>query len=255
MLSYLLEGLRFSFNIPSHPEHEIHGIERGLGVFIGSKCIVGEGAGLGMPLGLDGDKAIFPGESITVHDKPFKRFRLNRASIKYLGRLKIEKIYKKARSLLAPIYIRDKTFRPIYTILMMGRTLMGVKSRYENIGDKGYVDIEYNIGENHVDVNVDASNLRCSRFLIANELSGKLFTKLVVDDEEVDDIPPWIEIKSGHATLISPKLKLLMGIKKPSSCRLFAGREVLGGRLDWAGFSIMPSVRRFSYRVWFESLD
>ena len=255
MLSRLLEGVRFSFNIPSDPEYEIYGVERGLGVFIGSRSIVGEGAGIGMPLGLDHNKAIFPGKGAISRDTLSKRFELNMISVKYLGHVKVEKLYKKTRSLLAPIYLKSKTFRPIYTLLMISRTMLGVKSRYEKIESKGHVDVMYEAGYNHINVNVDASRLRCSKYLIANELSGKLFTKLIIEDEEIDDIPPWVEIRGEEAALISPKLRLMIRIEKPPYCRLFAGREVLGRRLDWAGFSLIPSVRRFSYHVEFERLD
>lgn len=253
--SLILNELKFSIRIPSNPIHEIHGVERGLGVFLGSKCIVGEGAGIGMPVALDFRKTVFPGEAEITEGELAKRFKLNKVSIKYLGGLRVEQPYRKVRSFLAPLYIKNRVFRPLYFFLMALRTVLGVKSRYESVEEKGYVDVKYGVEGNAVEVRVDASNLRCNKFLIANELSGRLFTKLTIDDLDIERIPPWMEVRGKELSLISPQLGLSMTIKKPPQCRLFAGREVLGRRLDWAGFSCMPDTRRFRYRVEFERID
>jgi hypothetical protein len=104
-------------------------------------------------------------------------------------------------------------------------------------------------------VEVDASSLRAERFLIANELDGKLFDHLITDDSvDVARIPPWLEISGDSAKLVSTSLSLGFRLNQVDGCRLFVGREVLGERLNWAGFSYMPGpdVRSFSYEVVFE---
>ena len=90
---------------------------------------------------------------------------------------------------------------------------------------------------------------------VANELSGRLFTILYLDDRRVDDIGPWMEVRDcSRVKLYSPYLKLGFKIPTLSSCKMFAGREVVGDRLDWAGVSyVVKPENKLSYDVVFEN--
>jgi len=252
-----IPSLQFSFIIPSMESHEIDGVARGLGAYFQGSCIVGEGIGIGAPLALKGNRAVFPLDSEILRSgkKPIKRFYLNSLSQKYVGGLRADFPYKWLRSHLALLYLKSPAFRPVFNYLMAARTAIGIKSHYEKLADCGHVDITYEAEGSEVHVNVDASNLEADRFLVGNELDGRLFTDLLVDDSlRIDRVPPWLEIKGRTAQLLAPKLGLAFTVETQPGCRLFCGREVLGQRLNWAGFSYSPNTGkgRFNYKVVFE---
>jgi hypothetical protein len=105
-------------------------------------------------------------------------------------------------------------------------------------------------------VEVDATRLDAQKFLIANELNGQLFERFIVDDSiHITKIPPWLEVSGNSAKLVAPSLGIGFRLNQVEGCRLFVGREVLGGRLNWAGFSYMPNrdLNSFNYEVVFEN--
>ena len=258
-LSPTVVGLEFSEHIPSASSHEIDGVARGLGVHYEGVSIVGEGMGIGAPLALLGNKAVFPLDSQRLRSgvRLTKRFHLNGLSFRYMGAVRAEFPYKWIRTTLAPLYMKSPRFRPIFNYLMAARTVVGIKSHYRKTPSIGHVDVSYSPSNGKVRVEVDASNLRTKRFLVANELDGRLFNRLVVDDATyVSRIPPWLEV-TNNVRLVAPELGLSFRLNRLDGCRLFVGREIVGGRLNWAGGSYMPGggTNRFSYEVVFEKND
>lgn len=253
--------IRFSAAVPSLNSHEIAGVSRGLGVYWGDRCIVGEGMGIGGPLALHDGRAIFPLDSEDLRAEKgslVRRFHLNGLSDKYVGRGRADFPYRWIRTRLAPLYLKSERFRPIFYYLMAARTLAGVRSRYRRIRAVGRVDVNYRYEANRVRVDVDASSLRAEKYLVANELDGGVFRQLRIGESEIiRKIPPWLEIKHGEAKLEAPELGVSLRFKQLPGCRLFAGREVLGNRLNWTGFSYLPvrGLDRFSYDVVFEIND
>lgn len=253
-----LTRLDFSTDVPSTRSHEIDGVARGLGVYQGGRCIVGEGIGIGAPLALVGDRAVFPLDTKTLQsgNRITRRFYMNGLSLKFIGRVRADVPYKWIRSKLAPLYLKSSAFRPIFNYLMAARTVIGLKSHYRRTKSLGFVDVTYLTGHDRVRVEVDASRLGASKFLIANELDGHLFEHVIVDDStQITKIPPWLEISGNSAKLVAPSLGFGFRLNHVNRCRLFVGREILGGRLNWAGFSYMPDhdLNNFSYEVVFEN--
>ncbi|MDJ0270483.1 MAG: hypothetical protein NXY59_08060 [Aigarchaeota archaeon] len=219
--------------------------------------IEGEGMGIGGVVALCGNRAVFPltAEEFMLGRTLIRRYHMNGVSIKFIGRGFVDKPYKKIHSALAPLYVKSRVFRPFYYFLMAARTVANVRSRFVEVRELGYVDVAYRVDGSMVRVEVDASSLRCSRYFVANELSGRLFTKLLVDGRDIGRIPPWIDLDCDELELFSPTLKLGMKLRRVAGCKLLAGREVLGERLDWAGASYQPNTRRFSYEVVFKQHD
>ena len=251
-------NITFSRQASSHPDHEIHGVARGLGVCVFGRGIEGEGMGIGGVVALCGNRAVFPltAEEFMLGKTLIRRYHMNGVSIKIIGgRGFVDKPYKKIHAALAPLYVKSSIFRPFYYFLMAARTVANVRSRFAEVRGLGYVDVAYRVDGNRVRVEVDASSLRCSKYFIANELSGRLFTKLLVDGRDIGRIPPWIDLDCDRLELFSPALKLGMELRRVAGCRLFAGREVVGKRLDWAGASYQPNTRHFSYEVVFKQHD
>lgn len=250
--------IRFSPYVPSLESHEIAGVSRGLGVYCGGRCIVGEGMGIGGPLALHNGRAIFPLDAQDLYAEEgslTRRFCLNGLSDKYIGRGRADYPYRWVRTRLAPLYLRSERFRPIFQYLMAARTVVGFKSRYRRIDPVGYVDVRYRYSPNRVTVNVDASSLEGVKYLIANELDGGIFRQLRIGESDIiRKLPPWFEVKHGEAHLEAPGLGVSLHFGQILGCRMFVGREVLGKRLNWTGFSYVPrsEVSRFSYDVVFE---
>ena len=165
-----------------------------------------------------------------------------------------EKPYKSLRTILSPLYIRHKGFRPIYSLLMAGRTLVGLRSRYMNIGSLASVRSRYTLEDMEVRVEIHVERPKGLSILVANELSGRLFTIMDVNGR-IRSIQPWMEV-SGRVCFHSPQLGLAISLDQVDGCRMFAGREVLGKRLDWAGLSYqMPDdMKSIRYRVFFDWL-
>jgi hypothetical protein len=251
------EPITFSTLVPSASSHEINGVQRGMGVYHGGSCVVGEGMGIGAPLALDGNRAVFPLDAEIresgVH--VMKRFHLNGYSWKFIGKARADTPYKWVRSRLAPLYMRSPSFRPIFSYLMAARTVLGMRSRYQREKSVGFVDIAYTLGDQRVQVDVDASHLQAQQFLVANELDGRLFDQMTLDDTvRIENIPPWLEVSGHSARIVAPSIGIGFQVRRVKGCRLFVGREVLANRLNWSGFSYMPKrgVRDFSYEVVFE---
>lgn len=241
----------------SDPRHEIYGVSRGLGVSFNGLDMVGEGMGIGGVIGLVGRKAVFPlaSETVWLDSKSVEKYNeLNGISLKYLGPLYAEPPYKTFRTILSPLYIRHRSFRPLYTLLMVGRTIIGLKSHYVRIRSLARVKARYILDDRCLEVEIAAEKRGRLSMLVANELSGRLFTAIDVDGKR-RAIPPWMEVK-GPVSFLSPKLGLAMSLEPVHGCRMFVGREVLGNRLDWAGLSyqIPSGFDGIRYRVFFEWL-
>ncbi|MEM1945924.1 MAG: hypothetical protein QXF95_02780 [Candidatus Caldarchaeum sp.] len=253
------EGLSFTFNIPSDPFHEIDGVVRGLGPVLDDVVLVGEGMGLGGVVGILGKRAIFPLHAETKQvdgSRASRKILLNGVSVKYFSAACVDPLYKKLRTVLAPLYLESRPLRPFYFMLMAGRTLAGVKSRYLRLKTYGHVDVEYLINGCRVEIAVRRNTPRKMRVLVANELSGRLFTHMRVDGVR-KPIPPWMKLGEGVVELVSPSLKLVMTVHRRSDATAYVGREVLGRRLDWAGVSLeVPAgENKLSYSVVFEKLE
>ncbi|MEM4298633.1 MAG: hypothetical protein QW815_09745, partial [Nitrososphaerota archaeon] len=180
-----------------------------------------------------------------------KIFHLNGLSIKFIGPLMVEKPYKMMRSYLSPLYIGHRSFRPFYTLLMAARSLGGLRSRYMVMRTLATVEARYKIDERSIDVGISVMSANGVNILIANELSGRIFTSVEVGGRR-RGIPPWGEV-CQPVKFHAPSLGLVMGLEPVDGCRMFMGREVLGKRLDWAGASyLLPrGAAGISYKVSF----
>lgn len=216
---------------------------------------MGEGMGIGGVIGLAGRKAVFPLKEETFmlsHNQLRKKFHLNGLSIKYWGRIEVERPYKRLREVLSPLYIKSQWFRPFYKLLMAGRSLAMLRSHYIEVGTLGIVEARYRLGEKTVDVEISVNPFERISILVANELSGRLFNTLEIDGR-MRSIPPWLEV-DRPVRFYAPSLRLSMFLEPVDGCRMFVGREVLGKRLDWAGvsYNLLDGTEKISYRVSFD---
>jgi len=256
-MAAVLDRLTFTTEVVSDPEHEIHGVVRGLGPVLGGLMLTGEGMGVGGVIGVLGRRAVFPLDAETHKAGSITRsFELNGLSVKHIANTPVDGPYKFLRTLLAPLYLRSSLFRPLYTVLMAARSLSGVRSRYVRVKTLGRAVVDYCLEGCEFSIRVRHDAPRNMDVLVANELSGRLFTKLFVDGVE-RKLTPWQRVVGKAALLYSPMLRLGMEVEIPENIRAYAGREVLGRRLDWAGVSLVMNhgLTTLRYRLRFKHLE
>ncbi len=256
-MAAVLERLTFTDEVVSDPRHEIHGVVRGLNPVLGKLVLTGEGMGVGGVIGILGRRAVFPLEAETYRAETVTRiFKLNGISVKHIANTPIDGPYKYFRTLFTPLYHHSSFFRPIYTFFMAARSLSGVRSRYVHVRTFGKVVVTYLLNGCEFLIRVRCETPGNMDVLVANELSGRLFTKLFVDGVE-RKLTPWLEVMGGSVFLYSPRLKLGMEVEIPENVKAYAGREVLGRRLDWAGVSLVMNhgLTALQYRVRFKHLE
>lgn len=249
--------LSYSLNISPDPHHDINGVARGLNVLVNGVSIIGEGMGIGAPIILTRLKTIFPlshDSKMVEEDELRKTFWMNGVSVKVaLDKVVVDRAYRVVKRALAPLYINSRLFRPFYRLLMFSRDALRVKSHYHEVKPLGFVEATYRIDGDSVLVSVDLNSLKGVKLLVANELSGRLFTKAYVDGRQLDGIPPWMVVKGREVLLYSPLLRIGFRLKRIPGTVMFLGREVLGRRLDWAGVSYVATPPcSLAYEVVFE---
>jgi len=233
---------------------EIWGVKRGLGVAVGDVEIVGEGMGIGGVVALRGDTYFaLDSEDLNDDGRIERRLLLNGSLEKYIGNVKIDRLYKPIWTSLSPLYVSSSFFRPLFKYLMYARNLL-IRTVPKRRVPIGHVELSYRPKEDGVDVKARWS--LDGQVIIANELSGRLFDELRVDGSRVK-LGPWIELRGSEAELRSRRLRLSMIIERVKNAALFCGREVIGRRLDWAGFSYIPTLgtRNLEYSVRFVRND
>jgi hypothetical protein len=201
---------------------EISGIARGLGLCYRGMDITGEGMGLGGVVLRLGDVTFFPMEHIDVMSESgaSRTFGLNALARKYLGALDVTPLHRSIRTSLSPLYMR---------------------------GGKG--ERFYSFNGDVVELKVSRETGR-GRLIVANELAGTLFDTLMVDDRCLK-LRPWTRCSSRRPVLISKTLGISLHFDLYDGVEVFAGREVLPPRLNWAGIDLVmdEGLLDVSYRV------
>jgi len=235
--------------------HEINGIRRGLGVEYNGVDIVGEGMGIAAPVCSVHGRTIFPlhAEDRRPLTGRTRIFHLNAVSTKKLSTLHVDPQYRPLRKMLTPLYLRNPSFRPLFTFLTWTRTALGLKAVYTPIEEIGKVTVSYRPENGGVNITVDSEVPREAPVLVANELSGRYFSQLLLENGRPRRIPPWTEISADSALLYSPTLNLTFKAYRTDGTRMYVGREVVARRLDWAGFTYLlpPGVDQVQYRLEF----
>ena len=246
--------LTWEFNSSSDPRYEIYGAVRGLCLKVGGVDATGEGIGLGGVISVVDGVPFFPldYERKVNGSRVVCRYIINGRPSKYLfNRRNIDSFYALLHRTLTPMYLGNRFTRPFYIYLMAVRTILGVRNMFEKTNPIGVVEATYDIEDSSIEVDVDLNEVDADGVFVANELSGRLFTQLYVDGVRSRRFEPWMNVSGcREAVLYSPYLRIAVAIPGLDSCKMFAGREVLARRLNWAGVSYFARPKaRISYRV------
>jgi hypothetical protein len=149
--------------------------------------------------------------------------------------------------------------RPLGAISKAVRAMFSLKTVFRPIPSLGVVRMEYTLdaASGTLSVRVDARNAdrrRCTELVVMNELGARNFRRyrdsngVTLEDGRIET---WSEVRAGEASFQDPARGVDFSLRLQPASRLFRGREVVAGRLSWAGFGyVLPAAAdRFSYSV------
>jgi hypothetical protein len=246
---------------------EIKGLHKGLVLVHEGREIVGEGAGLGVPVVKYSDKTFFPGtaevsiSSVSDESPPIitKTFTLDMVSRKGLrdGSYINDSLYHAIHKMFTRLYIPNKPLRPFFEKLMELRGVLGIHTEFIKTTSRGKVIIIYKLRHDGINIEVDLSNIdqrRCEEIILLNEQGSTFFT-VYRDSMGLEltgrDIGPWDEVKADRASLSNGDRSLAFSLGVTSGVTLYRGWEQVEGRLAWAGlnYSVKPELPSFSYEI------
>lgn len=233
-------------------------LQKGLVLFHEARPLCGEGVGFGVPAVEYLDQALFStfASVQAANGVLVKSFWIDASPRMTWARFSIDsRPYFAIQRRLDNMYRTDRRFRLLLTYAMKLQPLLGVKSSFQKINPRGFVEVRYHLLGRNVSIEVDSSKLSDTNFkrlLIFNEQSASF--DLYNDGLETlgkEDIGAWEEVKSERACLKNEKSNVTFCVEKISGTKLYRGRELLRPHLDWAGFcySIPAYQQRFNYTI------
>jgi len=246
---------------------EIKNIHKGLVLVYKGQEVVGEGAGLGVPVVKYRDKTYFPGNatvSISLSDADgareiTKTFTLDTVSTKRYrdGSPVNDRLYHVLDRLFTKFYLTCRPLRPLFIRMMEMRGATGITTKFVNTEPRGRVRIVYNISPKTIDVSVNLSDIEregCEEIVLLNEQSSRFFT--VYSDSTGlrltgRDIGPMDLVSGDHASLSNRSGSLSYRLTQVKGVSLYRGWERIGKRLEWAGLNyvLRPEASSFTYTI------
>jgi hypothetical protein len=209
-----------------------------------------------------GPEVVFPGsvvwkiesrEDVTV-EAEFSMNLVGRMIVK--GRRIDCRTFYRARECLASQYREHPWLRRgILYCSELSRRVMSMRDAFEEVPSLGSVKTVYTVKDSEVRVNLDLREIsECSELVIMNELGANHFDSYKDSDGlflKKDAIGGWDEVCAGEASFIDSKNGLYFALPGVEGTRMMRGRELLSGRLAWAGLAyvLSPEMERFSYTI------
>ena len=249
-----------------YPTSKIH---KGAVLVCGSIDLSGEGVGLGVPAAKFAHRVFFPGKAHVIERINDRRLRswIADYDLNLEERLTL-KSGKKIRS--ENFYALKEWFAGLHKAIGASRGLIecssnalrrtwGLNTTFEPTSSVGNVRVSYTVDSRarELRVSVDASGLNkigCSEMILLNELDGSLFDRYC-DANGValvgKEIGTWEETAADCVTLIDSRHNVTLRLRNVAQSTMYRGREVVPGRLSWAGIAyvIAPPRTDFSYDI------
>lgn len=246
---------------------EIKDIHKGLVLVYKGQEIVGEGAGLGVPVVKYGDKTYFPGTAVvSVSWKDIdgareitKAFTLDMISTKRYrdGSIVNDQLYHILDRLFTKLYLTYKPLRPLFIRIMEMREAAGINTKFVKTEPRDLVRIVYTLRPEKIDVSVNLNDIEregCKEIVLLNEQSSSFFTKYS-DSTGLrltgKDIGPMDLVAGDHASLSNSSGSLSYRLTQVNGASLYRGWERIGKRLEWAGLNyvLCPEISSFTYTI------
>jgi hypothetical protein len=247
-------------------------LQKGLLLYRGDKELSGEGVGFGVPILKFGFETVFAGSASVVSSES------NNIVIDYAMNLvprmtsgEEERLIKSAAfyRLKEFFSLLHREMRPFRKILARGskisKSILGLRTRFEETNTVAVARVAYKIDPacDTVKVTADLTGLKKvnpSEVIIANELGASRFD-FFRDSKGAarkgKAIGTWNETKAGSNTLADLRDGIGFTLQCVPGARLFRGREMVVGRLNWAGlnYSITEQIPdKFEYVIKIEAV-
>jgi hypothetical protein len=235
-------------------------IQKGLLLSFGDTDLEEEGIGFGVPVLMAGREAIFPGSArIKEQDKTFTvDYELNLAERMAVKRRKINsRTFYRLKEHLSALHREFPSLRKIITHAFgtAGRAV-GIVTIFEEVPSLGVVRVLYTISSENIHISVDTSRVKrynCT-IMLMNEQGANYFDKYSDSSGlslKGNAIGTWDETFADWASFVDTSHKLEFTLKKVAGARVFRGRELVPGRLAWAGLAYLlpPGTANFSYNI------
>ena len=238
-------------------------IQKGLLLSVDENDLSEEGVGFGVPILKFKDKEIFPGSArITTSRDGDKTtvtidYDLNLVERMTMKGNKIDnRAFYRMKEYMSRLHRECPCIRQMLT--QASNTLrfyFGMETRFEEVTSFGIVSVLYVIHAGNIHINVDTSRVKKYDWLmLMNEQGANNF------DEYQDSsglalkgnaIGTWEETFADGASFVDASHKLEFTLQKVAGAKLFRGRELVPGRLAWAGlaYSIPQGTSNFYYNI------
>ena len=242
-------------------------LQKGLLLLADGQLLAEEGVGFGVPILKRGVQTIFPGgmslaqrrrgrlwEVTATYDLCLVERLARRGGLSFQPRL----LYT-AKDSLAALHRRSPRLRGLLTAASsMLRRTFGWVTIFEEAGFHAPVEVRYTVDgdSGRVDVSLALAGLPdgVTEVVVMNEQGGRSFD-LYVDSSGAalrgPEIDTWGDVPAARAAFVSTTAGAMFSLGQADGATLRRGRELIGGRLAWAGFgySLPPTVTRFGYDV------
>ena len=243
---------------------EISPLQKGLVLLLGSKELVDEGIGFGVPIVMYEDKTYFSSSADATQVRSnshvlVKSFLLDTISRKRVGKASYinDSLYSFLRRIFEKAYLNCKRLSPLFNLIMALRKTLKVQTDFVKTAPRGTVTVTYTCLPNIVKVNVDLTRLNrtgCKQILLLNEQGSTFFRKysdtkgLSLFDQ---NIGAWAIVNAEEASLSDIAESLSFTLKRMGTAQLFRGWENTTGRFSWAGlsYSLNLGSSNFEYAI------
>jgi hypothetical protein len=266
----LSQRLSLSIDAPvSSGPYPTSKIQKGPVLSCGSTDLSGEGVGLGVPIAKFAHRVFFPGQARIIERLTDDQLRawivdyeLNleeRLTLKSGKNIRSENFYA-LKEWFAGLHKAIGASRGVIECSSSAlRRAWGLSTTFEPTRSVGNVRVSYTVDRpaRMLRVSVNASGFNktgCSEMILLNELDGGLFDRycdangLALVGKEIGT---WEETASDCVTFIDSRHNIALRLRNVARSSMYRGREVVPGRLSWAGIAyvIAPPRTNFSYNI------
>ncbi len=241
-------------------------IRKGLTISRGPVDLSEEGVGFGVPVLKQPRETIFPGTlrvaatcggSVAVAE--YEMDLVERLSLRTRRSL-VSAVLNAVREPLALLHRRYPLLRNALSgVSNTMRSAFGIRTTFVHTESLGCIRVTYRFeaARGKVRVHVEAPDFSAEKrpqLIIMNEQGAHFFDRYVDSTgctRQGAAIETWQEVVASRATFHDSLHGVFFSIESAPGARLFRGRELVEGRLAWAGLAhvLPPGTREFSYDI------
>jgi hypothetical protein len=246
------------------PAYPTASIQKGITLWHKHTDLSEEGVGFGLPVMKRGRRTIYPGSvRLSVEDRGDlirlkALYNLNIGETLYLkGKPARRRAFDLVNEWFSMLHRRHPALRAVIDRGGINlRSALRIERKFEEGISCGEAAVSYEIdaGRRTISVGVDLRQCgfdRGARIFMMNELGANHFDQYRDSRGfrlKGEAIGTWEEVRAGEATFLDSVHSLSFTLPKAGGARMFRGRELVPGKLAWAGLAYALSARAESFR-------